>query len=174
MLLPLLALVAAQDVPPPRTVNGIVLGTADEFSVAGPARVCLGDTSIDIVPGETAYLDYSGIHWATIRVVGRNGTFIVRQGPFLEPRRARLHEDFRERTIARYRDQGRPAYLIYSPTPWPAGEDLPRVKIEGDALGHARDGEILDRIRINPSEPDNCARRFDYGWEASPQPANEE
>ena len=174
MLVAALMLLIGQGVAPPTTVNGVILGTPEEFSVAGPARVCLADTSVDILSDETAYVDYLGIHWGSIRVVGPHGTFLVRQGPLAEPRRARLEEDFRGRTIASYRDEGRPVYLIYSPSPWPAGDDLPRVRVDGDALGHSRDRAILDRIRINPSEPENCARRFDYGWDMILEPAEEE
>ena len=66
---------AVQEIAPPRGVNDSVLGTAEEFRVPGPARVCLISTTIDLLPGENAYLDYLGIHNGSIRVVGPQGSF---------------------------------------------------------------------------------------------------
>ena len=165
---------ALQEVPPPRGVNSIVLGTAEEFRVPGPARVCLMGTSIDLLPGENAYLDYLGIHHGSIRVVSPRGTFIVREGDsWLEPRGGRLEQDRRGRTVARFRRDGRPRYLLYAPSSYRPGE-TPRTWVEGDALGRSRDRAILDRINIASEGPAGCRRRFVYGWETIFGPVEEE
>ena len=164
MLLALAVLAAAQDVPPPRTVNGEILGTAEEFRVSGPARVCLMGTAIDLLPGENAYLDYLGIHWGAIRVIGPHGEFRVREGATIEPRGGQLSEDWRGRTIARFRDHGRrPKYLLFATAadePW---YEYPQTWIEGDALGRSRDRAILRRVRTDEEAMAGCQRRFVYG-----------
>ena len=76
---PLLA-VAAAEVPPSRGINDTVLAPAEKTKTAGPARVCLLQTSIDIEAGETAYLEYLGFHWGGVRVVGKSGEYLVREG----------------------------------------------------------------------------------------------
>ena len=55
-MLPILLLIAAQQIEPPTTVNGEILGTAEQFATRGPGRVCIGSVSIDLVPGETVLL----------------------------------------------------------------------------------------------------------------------
>ena len=157
---------ALQTVEPPRGVNDEVLGTAEEFRVAGPARVCLISTSIDLLPGENAYLAYLGIHHGSIRVVGPNGTFTVMEGEaFLEPRGSRLERDRRGRTISRYRRDGRPRYLLYARSDSSRGRGSPRTWVEGDALGRSHDRAILDRVNIQSAGPTGCRRRFRYGWD---------
>jgi hypothetical protein len=168
-LLALLLSIALQTAEPPaapRTVNGQIIGTAEEFRTPGPARVCLGETSVDLLPAETAYLDYLGIHNGSIRVVGPNGAFIVREGDaWREPRGGRLEEDRRGRTIARYRRDGRPRYLLYAPSDRAPTGRSPRTWVEGDALGRSRDRAILDRVNIHPAGPTGCQKRFGYGWD---------
>ena len=63
--------------PPPRGVNESILGTAEEFKIKGPARVCFNEGAIDLRAGETSYLDYMGIHSTAIRIHGPNGDFTV-------------------------------------------------------------------------------------------------
>jgi len=163
----LAAAAAAQEVPPPRGVNSIVLGTAEEFRLPGPARVCLMTTSIDIEAGENAFLDYLGIHFGSVRIVRANGTsFLVREGSFSQPPgRPRFEQDWRGRTIARVRGDGRPAYYMYAASEHAPDDEQPRVSVDGDALGRDRDRAILDRILVHRDTPSGCRRRFLYGWE---------
>jgi hypothetical protein len=155
---------AVQEIAPPRGVNDSVLGTAEEFRVPGPARVCLISTTIDLLPGENAYLDYLGIHNGSIRVVGPQGSFIVREGDaWREPPGGRLEQDRRGRTITRYRQDGRPKYLLYARSDASRGRGSPRTWVEGDALDRSRDRFILDRVNIPAAGPAGCLRRFSYG-----------
>lgn len=166
-LLLALALQPADLPAPPRTVNGQIIGTAEEFRTMGPARVCLLETSVDLLEGEAAYLDYLGIHAGAIRVVGPRGTFLVREGDaWAEPRGGHLGEDWRGRTIARHRQNGRPRYLIYAASDYGRDGESPRTWVEGDALGRSRDRTILDRINVHPGKPAGCQRRFGYGWDS--------
>ncbi len=155
---------ALQAVEPPRGVNNEVLGTAEEFRVPGPARVCLISTTIDLLAGENAYLDYLGIHNGSIRVVGPRGSFIVREGDaWREPPGGRLEQDRRGRTITRYRQDGRPRYLLYSRSDASRRRGSPRTWVEGDALDRSHDRLILDRVNIPSAGPTECRRRFSYG-----------
>jgi hypothetical protein len=149
---------------PPRGVNDEILGTAEEYAVAGPARVCLMQTSVEVETGETAYLDYLGIHFGAIRITGLRGTFHVRvSGIWTEPRGGQVAPDLRGRTVRRYRQEGRPKYLIYSASEDQPNEESPLVWVEGDALGRSRDLAILARIDARQGDLASCRRRFVYG-----------
>ena len=166
---PLAALLALASQPPatpepPRGTGDSILGTAEEFSVDGPARVCLIHTSVDLRPGERAYLDYLGIHWGAFRVTGPNGTFHVREGNnWAEPKGGRLVDDLRGRAVERHRREGM-RYLIYGPSRYWPDEERPLVWVEGDALGRSRDLNILARINERQNDPETCGRRYVYGW----------
>lgn len=162
-----LALVAAflGQPEPPRTVNDQVLGQTEDFATAGPARVCIGRTSIDIVAGETAYLDYLGIHWGIVRVEGPHGIYRIRVGGWQPPEASfRIIRQTPDLEIERHPLRGRSRYLF-----WGRVDGEPRTRaiawLEGDALnGSTRDLGILHRIDVNLSDPQSCRRRFNYGW----------
>jgi hypothetical protein len=164
MLGAILLVAALQTPEPPRTVNDVVLGTAEEFATRGPARVCLMHTGIDLLAGETAYLDYMGIHSVSVRVVGPSGTFRVRVGPWAEPRSPfRTVRRTRDMEIERHRVDGRSRYLFYAR--FEGEEGMHRVAwVEGDALdGSSRDRRIYERINVNLTDIGSCQRRFVYG-----------
>src|SRR5688572_10664343 len=99
----------------------------------GPGRLCIGSTSTDIEQGETAYLDYVGIHWGGIKVIGSRGTFFVRTGAWANPKgRTYWTTDRRGHTIARGMSDGRLRYLIYAPGRRSSREG-PCVRVTGDA-----------------------------------------
>lgn len=160
----LFALLLVQPAQPPHGVNDSILGTEEEFRVAGPARICISRTSIDLRAGESASLYYSGIHIGTIRVAGSWGPYLVSEGNWAEGRNIRLEEDWRGRTISRGGPHRRPTYFIYAPRSDGSGED-PLVKVSGDALGRSHDSDILNRILVHPDAPGGCRRRFNYGWD---------
>lgn len=163
--LPLLAAALIQ-AEPPRGVNGTVLGTAEQFSVSGPARVCFFHTSLDLAPGETAYLDYLGIHWASIRVSGARGSFLVREGDNWaapdEP--GRPARDRHGRNVVKHHSPEGWRYLIFGRTTYSPDRERPLVWLEGDAIdGSNRDRQIINRVRTSSNEVRGCARRFVYG-----------
>lgn len=156
---------AQERIPPPRGVNGAVLGTAEANRMPGPMRVCFIDTGLSLQAGETAWLDYVGIHAAAIRVTRRDGHYLVREGNAwsepAEPGRAVPYA--RGRRIVRYGTAGRFRYLIYGPVTDAGPGDRPSVWVEGPALtGTARDRFILERIAPVGGNA-RCRRRFVYG-----------
>lgn len=165
-MLPILLLLAAQQIEPPTTVNGEILGTAEEFATRGPGRVCIGSVSFDLVRGETAYLNYVGIHWGGLRISTPNGNFDMNvSGSWADPGEPnRWVPDWRGRTIGRYRQEGRLTYVIFEPVK-ELGEERPWVRVKGDALGKSHDMDILNRILVNRGKIDGCRRHFEYGWE---------
>ena len=166
MLVAILAL-AAMAQEPARTVNGQILGPAEEFATSGPARVCLHRTSIDVLEGETAYLDYLGIHWGGVRVTGPLGTLEVREGDaWAEPRTAgRIVSQSADSEIVRHRQRNRSRYLIYGRSEYSDDGTSPVAWVEGDALnGSTRDMRLLRRIDVNQPDMSSCQRRFIYGW----------
>jgi hypothetical protein len=158
---------APGQVPPPHGVNGAVIGTAAENMTAGPARICFIMTGFDLRADERSYLDYLGIHWAAIRVVGPHSEFVIKEGNiWREPtQRGRAIADAHGRRIVRYEHWGRVRYLIYGEvdggTP---GEDRPLIWMEGSALrGTEADRLILDRIVRLPEHETLCNHRYLYG-----------
>jgi hypothetical protein len=157
-------LALAQAIEPPRTVNDAMLGDAADFVTSGPARVCVGRTSVDLIKGEKAFLDYLGIHWGAIRVVGPKGTFLVKDGDsWSQPKSADLLEDEVGRTVHRERRDGAFAYLIYGPGYYPGERNRPAAWVSGKAFRGLRDESILRRVKIAKA-PKGCARSFEYGW----------
>jgi hypothetical protein len=163
----------ALEVPPATTVNGQVLAPAEQTVTIGPARVCLGQTSLDLVAGERAYLDYLGIHWGGIRVVGRHGEYRLREGDaWAQPKYGVLRlTDDRGRRIEQVERNGRLHYLIYGRPGDSFEEDIPMVWVEGAPLQRTGGDRIIDRITIFPGEPQGCRQRFLYGWDVILGPA---
>jgi hypothetical protein len=155
---------AQEQVPPPRGVNGTVLGAAEAYRMPGPMRICFIDTGLALRAGETAWLDYLGIHAAAIRVAGRHGQYLVREGnSWAIPPEPGTVADARGRRIVRYGTAGQVRYLIYGAVTDAGPGDRPSVWVEGAALnGTARDRDILDRIAPVAGNV-RCRRRFVYG-----------
>ena len=154
-------------------MNGQVIGPAGVYSTAGPARVCLEHTSVDIQEGEIAYLDYLGIHSGSVRVVGHRGTFLVSEGDaWAVPKgRSRLVPESGGRKIARHIKRGKLRYLIYGRVQ-PLDSERPLVWVEGNALGGGREAATLTRIVTSEGDPAGCDKRFRYGWDGFVAPRN--
>jgi hypothetical protein len=163
LLLPLLLVQAAD---PPRAVNRAAPGQAKDYATRGPARVCVGTTMVDLLAGETAYLDYLGIHGGGVRIVGPKGRFSVTDGNlWLRPKHPKLFKDERGRIVERRRRGGRSSYFLYARFGQEQGKERPKVLIEGDALGKGRASAVLARISFAEKKATGCDRAFDYGWE---------
>lgn len=157
---------AREPIPPPRGPNGAVLGTARENRTAGPGWVCFIDNGVSLAAGETAYIDYMGLHWATWRVIGPRGQILVKEGNgWAEPADAwRAVPDARGRRIRLYGTPGEFRYLIYGIARDAGPEERPSVWVEGPALtGDAADRPFLDRIEPR-RRPASCRRRILYGF----------
>ena len=169
VLLPLLAAAATYTPEPPTTVNGQVLGDAEDFATVGPARVCLKDMVVSPNKGEVVYLEYLGIHDARLRLVLVDGTYLsLTQGDAFQDQR-------RQQQGPAIKRPGRSYYLI-------AGQALPRYQmvtvdgasgessqmlfLSGTALsGRQSDEAIFDRLSFGADQVKQCDRRFGYGWD---------
>ncbi|HYI49296.1 MAG TPA: hypothetical protein VEX35_12615 [Allosphingosinicella sp.] len=156
----------AQPVPPTRGPNNSVLGSAEQNRTPGPGWVCFIDNGVALAAGETAYIDYMGLHVAAWRVIGPRGQILIKEGnSWAEPAEpGQAVEDARGRRIRRYGTPGTFRYLIYGIAETAGPEERPSVWVEGPALtGDATDRAILDRIEPRP-RPAPCRRRILYGF----------
>ncbi|WP_448661817.1 hypothetical protein ACG3SL_14195 [Sphingomonas sp. CJ20] len=157
----------AQDAEPPRTVNDEILGPVADFQDKGPARICLQDIAIDLDTGETATLQYAGIHAATLRVDGAAGELVLRHGNhWANRRRGALVVDRGGWSILRSRGKALGRYVLWAVPEYSGGEREPVLWLDGTMLkGDRRDLPILNRITFHSPTPANCARRYAYGWD---------
>jgi hypothetical protein len=164
MLAALLSLLAAEVIPSPRTVNDQVLGKPEDFMQRGPGRICLGQTSVDLDEGETAYVGYLGIHYGSLRIYGRYGEFSVTESEMYSEKGGQRVDLPGADSVLRHREDGHIRYMLFGPGYDPGDDDIPRALVEGEALGRGHDFKILSRIRITRA-PSKCAQRFEYGWD---------
>ena len=116
--------------------------------------------------GETAYLDYLGIHSGGVRVSGPGGTVLVTEGDnWAHPSGGQPVMDPRGRRIERYREGGSVRYLIFGTADYAPGEERPLVWVAGDAIERSNDLALLARIDAAQRDMPSCARRFVYGWD---------
>jgi hypothetical protein len=164
----LFAIVLAQAVPaiePPRGVNDSVIGTVEQFKVAGPARVCMVQGGIDLIAGETAYLSYLGIHAGKLRIVGPANDFSVSEGDIWAAPRTKRHgvKGAELLNVARFGSKDRPRYAVYGRTDFSPDKDRLMIWVDG-LRGGAEDVGFLQRIRATVTAKESCQRRFVYGW----------
>lgn len=161
----LLLMQPADAVPVPRTVNGQAIGPAERFAYRGPGRVCMLTIGYALAEGETAYLLYAGIHSASIRIQGPDGTLDLSEGDGFRPDRpgaALLEMD--GLSITRHA-RGGLRYAIRGP-----GEESEEVRVigfaEGDAVAAPRKARtLLSRLFRADGEDARCARRYNFGWD---------
>jgi hypothetical protein len=166
-LLPLLATAFTPE--PPTTVNGQVLGAAEDFATLGPARVCLQDMIVSPRDGETVYVEYLGIHDARLRLVLADGTHVMlTQSDAFQDQRKPEQEPAIQRLAQRYyliRDEGARRYQMVS-LEGESGEGQYVLFLAGTALsGDLSDEQIFDRLSFSAGEERQCDREFGYGWD---------
>jgi hypothetical protein len=139
----------------------------NETAPAGPGRLCLRDSSIDLVAGETVRVVEGGLHGLRLIISGPAGRFTYAENEaFAEPREAGRPVAVRAGLrVMRHRLRRAISYLFHGPVAaYGDGRARPLVWIRGAALSGARtDLAILSRVRIGA--PDGCMLRYDYGWE---------
>ena len=147
---------------PPKTVNGQVLGTATDFSTAGPATVCMRELAVQAAAGENVSLVYSGIHNGSLRWDGAAGSIEFNQSEIWKPpqRKGQLVGDAGGFTLYRSREDGKITYLAFR-----TGEDGEYLdtRIDGKALDGSKNDQAL-LARLLRSSGHNCDRRYNYGW----------
>ena len=158
-----LLLLAAQPAPVPKGVNDSVLGTAEEFKVTGPARVCFIYSGFDLETRETSYLSYLGIHSAQLTIMGPRGSFeLTESESIMNPKRPGRTMAGLKAKVVKHRSKGRLRYYVYSSSDGDQAS-RPLLRLEGQALtGKADDRAILDRIALNP-QAGTCRETFAYG-----------
>jgi hypothetical protein len=157
------ALAAAQ-IAPPTGVNGAIIGTADEFKVEGPARVCFVYGRVDIVAGEISYLDYMGIHYGAVTIVGPHGSYKVSEGENWAPTGSgNPVAGVGTMKIRRFGRGAKMRYGIYGRTDFSPASDRLLIWVDG-LEGKPGDRGILRRIATTLPAISGCTRRFRYGW----------
>jgi hypothetical protein len=159
---------AVAEAPPPRTVNGEVLGSPSEFTTKGPSRVCMNDVMITALPRETVSLNYSGIHSGVLRL--NRGTSWVDAAVgdiYVSPREL---GDVIVRTsnyfVADASNSSQLRYGLFVPPDGFHHRHYLRVWIDGPALsGDEGDGSILRRIEIRNDQSPPCDVTYRFGWD---------
>lgn len=157
------------DPPVPRTINSGVLGTAEEFRLDGPARICGNQMGFDLVAGETFYLGYLGIHYVSFVIRGPAGdvTLTESDGHF-RPERGRPVA-VPGLTVRRFGRGKTLRYMVHVPSPdWPA--EFGTVSVTG-LRGGPGDVALLRRIVVAPEDA-SCTKRYLSGIIFEDEPAN--
>jgi len=158
----------AQEVEKPKTVNGDPLGEIDTFQTRGPGRACLENAAFDLIDGETATLQYAGIHSASFIVTSPDGNLLVQHGNAWAPRRERMTTVWK-RDLQSIRRAGRGSklrYFYYAPSEYSEGEPVVTLFVSGKALkGDNSDMSRLRRLSLHSDAPPDCLRRYSYGWD---------
>lgn len=158
-------LLAAPDAP--RTVNGQVLGPVEQYTTAGPARVCIENLAFTALPGESVSLDYSGIHEGRLRLNRGSSWVMLSMGEiFIPPREV---GDVLERGpdfyIADISDSSKLRYGLFGPDKYQSKPHY-LVRIDGPALsGEPSDRGILRRIDLQRDGSAPCNVTYHFGWD---------
>jgi len=158
-MLAILLLMMTTPEPPPRGVNNAVIGTAEEFTVKGPTRICLNEGAIDLKPGETSYLGYIGVHSTALRIQSTDGEFKVSEGEaWSEPRGGRRIDA----TIRRFGSGAKTRYAVYGRPEFSPDRDVLLTWVDGtgDAV---KDLERSRRVIPVLQDKTTCRHRFLYG-----------
>jgi len=159
-------LLAAAQLPPPRTVNGEVLGPAEKYTTAGPARVCMDRLMITALRGESVTLGYSGIHNGSLRL-NRGGAWVdaalgdIWAGP------EEIDEVVDRRAGSYIADASSDTQLRYGLFAPADNHSEYRLLgwIDGPAfVGDQRDLSVLRRIELRGPQSPPCDVTYHYGW----------
>jgi hypothetical protein len=165
----LLFLIAVSQAPAPTTINGDTLGSPEEFSTAGPARICMREMAVNAKNGETVSLKYAGIHSGTLSLVSNEKSVDFDHGEIWKKpkRKGKLISKSDEVEIYRTKRRNKLANLV-----WISAKDYdgkrtqqPVVWISGPLLdGGSGDWGILAGLDIRLSGHKDCDRTYAYGW----------
>jgi hypothetical protein len=160
-------LLAAAPVPAPTTVNGQVLGTSEEYTTAGPARVCLENVVVTALPGESVSLGYSGIHDGRIRLNrGSSWVELSMSQIWIPPKEVGEVLDRRaDFYIADISDTSNIRYGLFGPDRY--NDKLHYlVRIDGPTFsGDPSDRGILRRIDLMREGSPPCQVTYNFGWD---------
>ena len=171
LLAPLcLCLASGAHADPPTTVNGIELGTEDQFTSFGPATVCMRELVLRPLEGQSVQLLYSGIHSGTLRLTLADGTYVdFTDGEIFRDQRSRRSRPIVMRDdMGIYRIRRKSVDTVYQLEGLDRTDGLStpsRVMVRGTALSQERaDLPLLGRASFENPADVKCDRRYAYGW----------
>ncbi|MDF7777287.1 hypothetical protein P1X14_18650 [Sphingomonas sp. AOB5] len=148
--------------PVPTGVNGTVLGTPEAFAVKGPGRICSNRSGFELLEGETAYLEYMGIHTVRFSVRSSGGEIGISEGDtYADPRHRGRPIRLGALNAYRLGSGSKRRYAIYAPPESSEGDE--RLLIWVRNLRGRDDMAVLKRITLDPRGSD-CTQRFVYGF----------
>lgn len=156
----------AGQLEPPRTVNDQILGKAEDFTTAGPSRVCMDELMVNALAGESVSLNYAGIHTGVLRLNhGRSWVDVSLGDAWAEPKqKGNVIERRPNSYIADVSDNKSLRYGLFAPSDLD-GDYRMAAKVEGPALtGDERDRLILRRIELRSQKSRPCDVTYHYGW----------
>ena len=166
-----LLLAVQSAVEPPRTVNDIVLGAAEDFSTSGPATVCLRELVIRPRAGQVVQLIYSGIHSGTLRLILADGKYVdFTDGEILkDQRKSEQPATWRRDGFNVYRLPGTrngKSYQLEGQGRRTDDYSPPRIIVKGTALkGSRTDLDLLELVSVADPSVVSCNVRYAYGWD---------
>ena len=155
---------ASAQIADPTPVNGQVIGPAEDFATPGPATICMEDLMLAVVEGETAHLEYLGIHSGRVRLVLQDGSFLtVSHGDSFADRRTLGQEpSLVVGDAAYFRIAEHDVVQVFHAEP----VSSPVLILDGSAIT-GPDGERLasEHIAFRDEGERECTRRYGYGWD---------
>ncbi|RED15189.1 hypothetical protein [Parasphingopyxis lamellibrachiae] len=157
-----------QAVEAPRTINSVELGNLADFTIEGPARLCVGDMAVDLESEETAYVQYLGIHNASVIVADPRRSYELNiSDNFADPADSAQMVSQTHRALLTQHGNGTRARFLYSSWNVDLNEFSPRIWIDDEQVRRPRIArQIFGKISFVDDQPANCDRIFVYGWEA--------
>jgi len=129
----------------------------------------MNDMVLKVQAGETAYLQYSGIHDGRIRLMLADGDFVdFVPGSWADQRRAdqgpAMVIDGNRFFAFEYRLET--SYVVFVHDEEAGGGFRPAVRIEGTGIaGNRSDRVILRQVSPKGGYESHCDRRYAYGWD---------
>ncbi|TIX49691.1 hypothetical protein [Alteraurantiacibacter aquimixticola] len=173
----LTACAMADRIPDPMTVNGHVLGKAEDFATRGPATVCMEGMRVTVAEGETAYLEYLGIHNGRLRLVLANDSALIlaHGDSWADLRRDGQQPSFHHQNAVYFQIDSTSDYQIFLTTEDGALHRSPVLNLHGSALkGTGEDVEAVERVTFGQPDWNGCDKRFGYGWDGIVYSVDEE
>lgn len=159
---------ATAQIADPRTVNGQVIGPAEDFATAGPATICLQDLTLAVAEGETAHLEYLGIHSGSVRLVLEDGSFLTLShgDSFADGRTVGQRPDLVVGDAAYFRVPERNVVQVFRAEGSEAPASSPVLILSGPALEVAAgEHRASEHIAFGGEGERDCTRRYGYGWD---------
>jgi len=170
-------LLLMQAIETPKTVNGQELGAIEDYRTDGPARICLANVALDLKENEQGYLQYSGIHHASMIIVtdGKAIEFFHRDsGASLSGNNSKLWWAEGNYNLWQSKINGKAGYtFVGHHNDEIDGVYFGSLRVSSDHFLEASDDEpeaedwhydFVKRIKIFDGDPPDCLVHYRYGW----------